>query len=138
MERIVNCDPLSEETEKLFRCIWKWLVDNQITNQEPPQVTSDPINYHLHGLIGIDERHRNGAFPLGAVMLEELLHYVTSSDKTESSADFSLDFLQWILKVIVNKLKSTNREREFQSLLIGYLWKLVESETSPSASISRD
>ena len=94
----------------------------------------DDGNYHLDGLIVINESHEDKEFPLGAVMLEELLHYVAISDRPESSADFSLEFLQFVLGLIVNELEKGphSQKRAFQSMLIGHLWKLIEADTSGS------
>jgi hypothetical protein len=80
-----------------------------------------------------DESHENESFPLAAVMLEEQLHYVTNSNDPETSADYAAKFLHRILDIIVTELedKPEERKREFQSMVIGYLSKLIQSDASP-------
>ncbi len=135
METILGGDELGEENQKLFDVIWKWFVDNHITGKERPQVMNDPGgSYHTDGLICIKEAHDNKIFPIGAVLVEEILHYVTSSDNEESSADFSPVFLEFIFRLIVARLGAEKRTRkrdgtDFQSLLIGHLWEIIQLET---------
>jgi hypothetical protein len=128
VERVLGLEPLSEENQKTFDKIWKWFVDQGLTNKEKPQVTSDCASYHLDGLIGIEEGHRKESFPLEVVMLEEVLHYVLTSDDPKTSADFSPEFLQGILRIIERQLADEPHEakREFQSMLIRCLWERIE------------
>jgi hypothetical protein len=128
MDDIMNLTPLSPENDALFWKIWEWLSARGATKGELPQVTSDEFSYHVDGLIGIHEGHDKNDFPLGAVMLEELLHYATSSDDPKTSADFSPAFLHRILDLILGDLSGKPHEpkRAFQSILIVALWKLIE------------
>jgi len=137
MEHIHGMEQLAEANEKLFASIWKWFVDNRITDKEAPQVASDPVgSYHHDGLIAIKESHDDKNFPLGAVMLEEIVHYVTSSTNEQSSADYSPEFLAFILRLIRNnvtkpedRLPAKKRDGcDPQSVLINCLWKLIERE----------
>jgi hypothetical protein len=131
MEQILGGE-LGDENQRIFDRIWQWFIDNRITEKEHPQVMSDPnSSYHVEGIIGIKESHGNEDFPLGAVMLEEILHYVTSSDDEESSADYSPKFLDFIFRLIINQLGSNERNRkrdgqDFQSMLIRCLWKIIQ------------
>jgi hypothetical protein len=132
VERIVNLSPLSEDNQKVFQRIWNWLIDNKITDKEEPQIGVDEGSYHDDGLIGIDESHENKEFPLGAVMLEEVLHYVATSDRPESSSDFSPEFLGFALRLILKGLEGRSYEdkRAFQSMIVAWLWKLIEADVS--------
>jgi hypothetical protein len=129
LERVLGLKPLSEENQIIFQRMWKWFIDRGLTDKEEPQVAcSKEISYHLDGLIGIDESQGNEAFPLAGVMLEETLHYVLTSDDPKTSADFSPEFLQGILRIITGRLDGQPEKvkREFQSILIRYLWELIE------------
>lgn len=99
-----------------------------------PQVASDG-SYCLHeeNLIGINENHADENFPLGAVMLEEILHFVTHSDNEKTSADYSPEFLTSIFQLILERLAhwktSTKRSgKDFQSVLIKTLWEVIEAD----------
>jgi hypothetical protein len=131
VERVLGGKPLSDDHQELFQRIWKWLVVKGVTTKENPQVVSDADNYHIDGLIGINENHRDASFPLGAVMLEETLHYVLTSDDPHTSADYSPEFLHGILRIIAGQLAGAQKvaKREFQSMLIRYLWGLIESDS---------
>ena len=128
MEQVLGTKPLSEENQKLFDEIWNWFVDKGLTGKEQPQVASDGGNYHFDGLIGINESHKNEAFPLGAVMLEETLHYVLTGDDPRTSEDFSPEFLQGVVRIIGQEIADEPyaTKREFQSMLIRYLWERIE------------
>src|SRR5689334_11613543 len=119
---ICNADPLRPENDALFRSLWRWLAPRIRSAKAMPQVTALPegtgLSFHDNGLIGIDESQGCPAFPLGAVMLEELLHYATKSDRRDTSADFSPEFLQRILELIVAEPRDRADNRAFQSLLI--------------------
>ncbi len=138
MENVLGGARLGEENQKLFDAIWKWFIENRITSKEQPQVMSDPGgSYHVEGMIGIKEAHDNKEFPLGAVMLEEILHYVASSDNEASSADYSPEFLEFIFRLIVSTLgrgeiNGKRDGRDFQSALIRCLWKIIEADIETS------
>ncbi len=132
LEQVIGLPPLSEENQKAFQRIWRWFVDNHLTSKPQPQVTSGgDTSYHLNGLIGINENHRNEIFPLPAVILEETLHWVLSSDDPKTSADFSHEFLQGIRRFIAVPLDGRPEEctREFQSMLIRTLWEQIERDS---------
>jgi hypothetical protein len=138
MERIANITPLLPENQKVFDKIWEWFVKKRITKKKAPQVTSDKHANGYHdgeGTIAINENHDKKDFPLPALMVEEILHYIASGRKKEwrcpaSSEDFSLGFLHFILRLIVDELrdKPYERRREFQSRLIRYMCTLVEAD----------
>lgn len=128
---------LSPEVEALFWRIWNWLTDKKITDKPSPQVFgSDGCSAHAEGMIYINQKHQNVSFPLPAVILEEQLHYILSSDDPSTSADFAPLFLHRILDIILTERNSQTYEqkREFQSVLIGQLWKLVESGIRPQTA----
>ncbi|MGE3637362.1 MAG: hypothetical protein AB7G28_02305 [Pirellulales bacterium] len=128
----VNDVPLSECQRRLFDGIWSWFAQNKVTAMgEPYVVSSQHGSGHYEGKIEIDERDAKPTFPLGAIMLEEILHYVTSTDRSETSADFSAEYLQFILQQIVERLDARHvyeEKRAFQSVLIRELWQIIEKD----------
>jgi hypothetical protein len=135
----VNLTPLSGPNISLFWKLWEWLKLHSGTTREPPKVTSDSGNYHDEGLIGIDESSGDANYPLGGIMLEELLHYITTTTNPESSADYSPEFLRSIDCIIFRALATRERDqkRAFQSMLIRYLWELIESENHAGRQVGQ-
>lgn len=124
--------PLSAENQTKFDRIWEWFVAHGLTRKEKPTVASGSGSYHLEveefDLIGINEDHDDTNFPLEAVMLEEILHCVSTGDDPGLSSDYSPQFLQFILGVIIRLLHEREQKRLFQSALIRRLWDLLEPE----------
>jgi hypothetical protein len=128
VERIVNPTPLSGPNDAVFWKLWSWLKAYSRSDIERPQVTNDHGNYHIDGLIGIDESSGKASYPLGAIMLEELLHYIATTEDPQSSADFSPEFRQFITRIVSIALttREVSHKRAFQCLLIRHLWELIK------------
>jgi hypothetical protein len=137
MQPGVNDTPLSPENQLAFDAYWEWFVKNGITTKAAPYAVSEGAFYHESGRIGIDEAHANPAFPIGAAMVEEILHYIASSGRKESSADYSQEFLRFIFDLVLPRLQDAKEteNRSFQSALVCQLWKSIDRPL-PKASSS--
>jgi hypothetical protein len=130
----VNDEPLAEADQATFEVVWHWFRENGFTMKEMPYAVADEEACgHYDGKILLNRKEAKEHFPVGALLTEEVLHYITSSEDPSTSADFSQKYLQSILQIIVSRLNARNEhseQRAFQSVLINELWKIIEKESA--------
>jgi hypothetical protein len=146
--------PLNPQNQAICERIWAWFKIGKRTIRQRPEFTSNDgcgrCYCTEHG-IGIDQRLGSPVHPLAAIMLEEILHWVTTSDDPQTSADFSPQFWDRIVGYVADAstpeeathwaadamtaaaMDEAHHKRAFQSGLIHRLWQLIDEGPSSPA-----
>ena len=140
---------LTPENQEICERIWAWFKLGKHTTRGRPDFTSDDgrgICYCTEHGIRIDQQLGSPMQPLAALILEQILHWVTASDDPQTSADFSPQFWDRIIGYIADAstpeeathwaadamtaaaMDDTLSKRAFQSGLIHRLWQLIDDK----------